>query len=86
MSDNTFYASDGHAVKIEGSRETFGTKLFLDGYEVKGIKEVQLVHRAGEVSRLLLELYPASVNVTGAVALVEVLNGPLMLEAPKVEG
>lgn len=80
-----FYAPDGHAVRIEGSRETWGTHVFLDGQELKGVKEVRLVHRAGNVSTLFLELYPSSVTVEGAVAVVEVsaANSRLMLEAPK---
>lgn len=68
---HTHLIATGSEVVIESSPTGKDTRVLLDGVEVKGLHEVRLIHRAGAVSRLQLELYPSSIIVRGKVGVVE---------------
>ncbi len=57
----------GCAVRIEASAGLGGTKVYLDGVEVKALKEVRFIHRANNVAVLQLEIYPSAVDLCGDV-------------------
>lgn len=69
----------GHTVKINLSAERLGTRVFIDGMEIKSLKSLTLVHSAGDISRITIEILPSRIEVDGA-------SGELVMEVHKDGG
>lgn len=59
---------NGHAIKISvGAYLGGGTKVEIDGTEVKQLVDIRFEHRVDGIATLSLTLYPESVELVGDI-------------------
>ena len=58
---------DAHKVRIDGTLKGYGTKIFVDGKEVHGIKSVTFKASTESLTTVTLEFYAEAEIITDAV-------------------
>ena len=58
---------DTHKVRIDGTLEGYGTKIFVDGKEVHGVKSVTFKASTESLTTVTLEFYAEAEIITDAV-------------------